>query len=328
MSGCCPGSRRRFSAAARRLPRDREALGAGRSIVLMRSSHSGRTGGRPPAGFRARGRLSRRQPRRSPGAYRLETDPVQQARLAVRARRSGARVRDTPGYLARVPPGAPASTAARRACEHAADASRGKDRASPRPSGRLHVHELPTPGAEAHARRFGAAAKIADVLVVVSEAVAALVRPHAGATPVLVAYNGVPAARRPHASRFTGTVGTIGTVCRTKGTDLFLEAAALAHERRPSFASSTSASPAWTRTSSSSARSCTRGNRSRRRRLSMLGRRPAVEGLIAGSSSSSPPARTLFRSRSLEAMAAGVPVIATALAVCPSRSSTSRPACS
>jgi glycosyltransferase involved in cell wall biosynthesis len=96
----------------------------------------------------------------------------------------------------------------------------------------IHVHELPEPGLKRTLLLRWAAAT-ADVLVAVSEAVARMVRAHAGQTPVLIAKNGVTipdlSGRRPE----PGTVGTIGTVCRTKGTDVFLEAAALARARCP-----------------------------------------------------------------------------------------------
>ena len=50
----------------------------------------------------------------------------------------------------------------------------------------VHVHELPPAGAK-RTLTMRAAARTADVLVVVSEAVARVVRPHAGSTPILVA---------------------------------------------------------------------------------------------------------------------------------------------
>ncbi|MFO7571058.1 MAG: glycosyltransferase family 4 protein [Gaiellaceae bacterium] len=98
----------------------------------------------------------------------------------------------------------------------------------------LHVHEIPPPGAKRTAT-VRLAARVADVLVGVSDAVATMLRPLAGTTPVLTVRNGVPtfsgeavAGERPF------TVGTVGTVSRTKGTDIYVRAAQLALEQRPS----------------------------------------------------------------------------------------------
>ncbi len=98
----------------------------------------------------------------------------------------------------------------------------------------LQSHELPPPGPKTTATiRY--AAGIADVLVGVSDAVSELLREHAGRTPVLTVRNGVPTA--PNARRSDGdapfTVGSVATVSRTKGTDVFLRAARLALEQRP-----------------------------------------------------------------------------------------------
>lgn len=97
----------------------------------------------------------------------------------------------------------------------------------------LQAHELPPPGVKTTATvRY--AAGIADVLVAVSEAVAELLRRHAGSTPVLTVRNGVP--QPVSQARFDEgpfTVGTVGTVSRTKGTDVFLRSARIALEQRP-----------------------------------------------------------------------------------------------
>jgi glycosyltransferase involved in cell wall biosynthesis len=97
----------------------------------------------------------------------------------------------------------------------------------------LHVHELPPPSAK-RAAALQVASRLADVIVCVSEAVATMVRRHAGSTPVLVAHNGVEARQvsRDHDAR-AFTVGTIGTVSRLKGTDVFFRAARLVAEQRP-----------------------------------------------------------------------------------------------
>jgi glycosyltransferase involved in cell wall biosynthesis len=100
----------------------------------------------------------------------------------------------------------------------------------------LQAHELPTPGTKRTAT-VRAAAAAADVLVAVSDAVAAMLRSHAGRrTPVVTVPNGVPAVD-PGARRATSsnrlTVGAVGTIARVKGTDLFLDAATRVLAERP-----------------------------------------------------------------------------------------------
>jgi glycosyltransferase involved in cell wall biosynthesis len=97
----------------------------------------------------------------------------------------------------------------------------------------LQAHELP-PAGRKRATTLRAAALVADVLVGVSDAVSAMLREHAGSTPVLTVRNGVPsspAARERRDGPFT--FGTLGTVSRVKGTDVLLRAAKLVLERRP-----------------------------------------------------------------------------------------------
>jgi glycosyltransferase involved in cell wall biosynthesis len=169
----------------------------------------------------------------------------------------------------------------------------------------VHVHELPLPGAK-RAITIRAAARTADVLVVVSEAVARVVRRHAGDTPTLVAYNGVAASGEGGAAATSSTVGTIGTVCRTKGTDVFLEAAALARERRPELLfehigqTGLDEDVEFEQRVSALAGSAT-----------LLGRRPASEGLDRWEMFVLASRQDAFPLATLEAMAAGVPVIAT-----------------
>jgi glycosyltransferase involved in cell wall biosynthesis len=175
----------------------------------------------------------------------------------------------------------------------------------------VHVHELPPPGAK-RTLALRAAAKTADVLVVVSEAVAGVVRAHAGGTPVLVAYNGIPESPRGSRISSSPTVGTIGTVCRTKGTDVFLEAAALAHERCPELRfehigqSGLDDDVEFERRVSTLAASP-----ELRDAVSLLGRRPALEGLARWEIFVLASRQDAFPLATLEAMAAGVPVIAT-----------------
>lgn len=97
----------------------------------------------------------------------------------------------------------------------------------------LQAHEIPPPGPKRTAA-IRLAARVADVLVGVSDAVATMLREHAGATPVVTVRNGVRTPLRQTSERKRPfTAGTVGTVSRTKGTDVFLRAASLALEKRP-----------------------------------------------------------------------------------------------
>jgi glycosyltransferase involved in cell wall biosynthesis len=94
----------------------------------------------------------------------------------------------------------------------------------------LHVHESPPPGAKSTVTfRWGATA--ADVVVTCAQGVADLVAPHAGDTPVRTVYNGMaPAAfadpRTDHGPDAGGriVVGMIGALAHVKGADIFLDA--------------------------------------------------------------------------------------------------------
>ncbi len=100
----------------------------------------------------------------------------------------------------------------------------------------VHVHELPPAGKKRDVA-LRAAARVADVLIGVSEPVAAMLRARSGRTPVVVVRSGVPPLDRvvakegPRDPAFV--VGTIGYVSRTKGTDVFLNAAEVVLRSRP-----------------------------------------------------------------------------------------------
>jgi glycosyltransferase involved in cell wall biosynthesis len=96
----------------------------------------------------------------------------------------------------------------------------------------VQVHEFPSPGPKRDLT-LRWAATIADVLIGVSRPVTRMLAEHAGRTPVLMVHSGVPSAdvRPPRTGKFV--IGSIGHVSRTKGTDVFLEAAALTLRRRP-----------------------------------------------------------------------------------------------
>lgn len=287
-----------------------EALGAGRSVLhaldpLVRYgwAASGWFPGEGPLLEEAAGSMSVRAYRWKPIRYSLRgwrADPGVVARL-----------RDTPAYLRTF------RQALLHARPHVVHANTLRTLPEARVARKLglpvvvHVHELPPPGAK-RTLVLRAAAKSADVLVVVSEAVARVVRAHAGGTPVLVAYNGIPASPRGRHNSTSPTVGTIGTVCRTKGTDIFLEAAALAHQRCPDLRfehigqSSLDDDVEFERRVSTLA-----GSAELRDAVGLLGRRPALEGLDRWEIFVLASRQDAFPLASLEAMAAGVPVIAT-----------------
>lgn len=178
----------------------------------------------------------------------------------------------------------------------------------------LQVHELPPPGPKTVlAVRY--AAGIADVLVGVSEAVAEMLRRHAGRTPVLTVRNGVPAAEsrhRVHDGPFT--IGCVATVSRTKGTDVFLRAAQLALQQRPQIRFEHVGAGDLHRDG---------GLDEELRRVlaetrphgavAMLGARPAAEVLPAWDVFVSTSRSEAFPLATLEAMARGIPVVATAV---------------
>lgn len=288
-----------------------EALGAGRSI-LHALDHLGTYGWTASGWFPGKGPLlDMAASSFSTQAYRSK--PI---RYSVRGWRADpgviARLRDTPAYLRAF------RQALLRARPHVVHANTLRALPEARMARKLglpvvvHVHELPTPGTKT-TFALRAAAKTADVLVVVSEAVAEVVRPHAGRTPVLVAHNGIPVPRGSRTSRSaSSTVGMVGTVCRTKGTDIFLEASVLAHQRCPELRfehvgqSGLDEDVDFERRISSLAASAELDDVVR-----LLGSRPAGEGLDRWEIFVLASRQDAFPLASLEAMAAGVPVIAT-----------------
>jgi glycosyltransferase involved in cell wall biosynthesis len=175
----------------------------------------------------------------------------------------------------------------------------------------VQVHEFPSPGPKRDLTLRWAGA-IADVLVGVSRPVTRMLAEHAGRTPVLMVPSGVPIADVGPQGRGTFIIGSIGHVSRTKGTDVFLEAAALALRRQPElrFEHAGPTRP-WgddefeddvqRRAESSDLRDS----------LTMLGYQPAREVLPTWSLFVLASRQEGFPLSTLEAMAAGVPVIAT-----------------
>ena len=286
-----------------------EALGAGRSVLHVLGPLR-RYGWTVSAWFPGEGPLlDEMDDSISSAAFRSK--PIRYSARGWRAEPGVlARLRDTPAYLRSF------RRALLRARPHVVHANTLRTLPEARVARRLglpvvvHVHELPTAGAKT-SLALRAAAKTADVLVAVSEAVAEVVRPSAGKTPVLVAYNGVPpysGHRRPSSP---GTVGSIGTVCRTKGTDIFIEAAALARQTCADLRFEHIGQSGLDEDTEFSHRiSALAGSSALGDVVRLLGRRPANHGLDRWEMLVLPSRQDAFPLTSLEAMAAGVPVIA------------------
>jgi glycosyltransferase involved in cell wall biosynthesis len=176
----------------------------------------------------------------------------------------------------------------------------------------LQSHELPLPSIKREATIL-AGARVADVLVGVSDAVSSMLRRYAFGTPVLTVHNGVPAgpASAPPAEPFT--VGSIGSVSHVKGTDVFLRAAQLAIATDPDirFSHVGPTGPLQDKRFHDSISQLTRTGE--RGAIAMLGQVPAADVLPTWSVYVSASRSEGFPLATLEAMAAGVPVIATAV---------------
>jgi glycosyltransferase involved in cell wall biosynthesis len=177
----------------------------------------------------------------------------------------------------------------------------------------VQVHELPAPGRKRDlSLRW--AALVADVLIGVSEPVSAMLRERAGRVPVRTIYNGVPdtSPARPRDDEFV--VGTIGHVARTKGTDLFLEAARLALAQRPQLRfEHVGPGRIWDDETFDARVESLAASPELRDAVHMAGRRPAGESMLRWSLFVMASRQEAFPLSTLEAMAAGVPVVATSV---------------
>jgi glycosyltransferase involved in cell wall biosynthesis len=176
----------------------------------------------------------------------------------------------------------------------------------------LQVHELPTPSAKRTAA-LRVAVTVADVLVGVSESVSEMLRRVSRRTPIVTVYNGIAPRRvRPRRNGERFTVGTIGTVSRLKGTDVFLRAAAIARHARPAIHFEHAGQSDLHRDpgldDELAGLLATEGLANA---MTMLGRRPAEEVLQSWDAFVMPSRMDAFPLASLEAMSAGLPVIAT-----------------
>jgi glycosyltransferase involved in cell wall biosynthesis len=175
----------------------------------------------------------------------------------------------------------------------------------------FHVHELP-PRDVKRAAAIRLAARTADVLVGVSEAVSAMLRSYTRNTPVLTAHNGIePVEMSRGGDEHPFTVGTLGTICRVKGTDIFLRAAELALERRPDLRFEHAGQGGLHRDAGlDDELEALLASPRLRRAAKMLGRAPAAAVLKRWDLFVLPSRSDAFPLASLEAMAAGVPIVA------------------
>jgi glycosyltransferase involved in cell wall biosynthesis len=89
----------------------------------------------------------------------------------------------------------------------------------------LHAHEIPPPSVKRDLAIRGASA-LADVVVPVSDTVKAMYRPAMRSSRLMTVYNGVELRPLLDTHRVP-VVGTVGSICERKGTDVLLQAVGL-----------------------------------------------------------------------------------------------------
>jgi glycosyltransferase involved in cell wall biosynthesis len=176
----------------------------------------------------------------------------------------------------------------------------------------IQVHEIPSPGWKRDLTVRWAAA-IADVLVGVSQPVADMLAVHArDTTPVMRIHNGVPRVDARPVPKGTFIVGTIGHVSRTKGTDVFLQAASLALETHPDICfEHVGPTRPWGDDEYEGEVEALANSPALRDSVTMLGHQPAGDAYTRWSVFVLSSRQEGFPLSTLEAMASGVPVIAT-----------------
>ncbi len=179
----------------------------------------------------------------------------------------------------------------------------------------LHVHELPPPSAKT-TLTLRWAARVADVIVAVSDAVEAQFAPHLGSTTVVRVYNGLAedafAERERSAEQGRLLVGTVGATSSRKGADVFLDAALEVVGERADVDFLHVGPPPWESQEFAKAIE-TRVAAFAPERMRMAGIQPAAPALQEMDVFVMASRQEPFALASLEAMAAGLPVIATSV---------------
>lgn len=178
----------------------------------------------------------------------------------------------------------------------------------------MHVHELPALGSKLDVT-LRLASYASSVFVAVSDPVYAMVKRSCSQAPVVVVRNGVDSskgARRERPSDSPFTVGTVGAISHRKGTDVFVDAARLALARRPSLRFE-HVGPHGTSPDSGFSAQIMRKllEPPLAEAISLLGAQPAHEALLRWDAFVLASRQDPFPLATLEAMAVGLPVVAT-----------------
>jgi glycosyltransferase involved in cell wall biosynthesis len=137
---------------------------------------------------------------------------------------------------------------------------------------------------------------------------------HARDTPVMTIHNGVPRVDARPVPKGTFIVGTIGHVSRTKGTDVFLKAASLALETHPDIRfEHVGPTRPWGDDEYEGEVEALANSPALRDSVTMLGHQPAGDAYTRWSVFVLSSRQEGFPLSTLEAMASGVPVIATSV---------------
>jgi glycosyltransferase involved in cell wall biosynthesis len=175
----------------------------------------------------------------------------------------------------------------------------------------IQVHEIPPPGRK-RALTLRWASAVADVLIGVSDPVSEMLGARGARTPVLTVRNGVPIVESRPPPQDPFVVGTVGHVSRTKGTDVFLEAATLALRTHPRLRfEHIGPTRPWGDDEFEDRVEAMAGSGTLRDSVTMLGHRPARDAYTRWSVFALSSRQEAFPLSTLEAMAAGIPVIAT-----------------
>lgn len=175
----------------------------------------------------------------------------------------------------------------------------------------IQVHEIPSPGRKRDFTLRWASA-VGDILIGVSRPVTEMLAAQGGRKPVMTIHNGVPDVELGTPREDSFVIGTVGHVSRTKGTDVFLRAAAIALETRPALRfEHVGPTRPWGDDEFENEVEAIAKSPALRDSVKMLGHLPAGDAYTRWSVFVLPSRQEAFPLSTLEAMAAGVSVIAT-----------------